>query len=74
MLWPRLDGGCACRTGRCSPVSYTHLDVYKRQGLIKGGMDRLGDVVDFNTVSGGTVKAKVVDPVFYDKDGEKQNV
>ncbi len=43
-------------------------------GLIKGGMDRLGDVVDFNTVSGGTVKAKVVDPVFFDKDGEKQNV
>ena len=43
-------------------------------GLIKGGLDRIGDVVDFNTVSGGTVKAKVVDPVFYDKDGEKQNV
>jgi sarcosine oxidase subunit alpha len=43
-------------------------------GLIKGGLDRIGDVVEFNTVSGGTVKAKVVDPVFYDKDGEKQNV
>jgi sarcosine oxidase subunit alpha len=42
-------------------------------GLIKGGMDRLGDVVEFNTITGGTVKAKVVDPVFYDKDGEKGN-
>ena len=42
-------------------------------GLIHGGMDRLGDVVEFNTITGGTVKAKVVDPVFYDKDGEKGN-
>ena len=42
-------------------------------GLIKGGMDRLGDVVEFNTITGGTVKARVVDPVFYDKDGEKGN-
>ncbi|WP_054008562.1 sarcosine oxidase subunit alpha family protein [Cypionkella psychrotolerans] len=43
-------------------------------GLIKGGMDRLGDVVEFTTITGGVVKAKVVDPVFYDKDGEKNNV
>ena len=43
-------------------------------GLITGGLARVGDVVEFNTVSGGTVAAKVVDPVFYDKDGEKQNV
>ena len=42
-------------------------------GLITGGLDRIGDVVDFNTVSGGAVRAKVVDPVFVDKDGEKQN-
>ena len=42
-------------------------------GLIKGGMDRLGDVVEFNTITGGTVKARVVDPVFYDKEGEKGN-
>ena len=43
-------------------------------GLIIGGLDRMGDVVEFNTVSGGTVAAKVVDPVFYDKEGAKQNV
>ena len=43
-------------------------------GLIKAGMDRLGDVVEFTTITGGVVKAKVVDPVFYDKDGEKNNV
>ncbi len=43
-------------------------------GLIHGGLNRIGDIVEFNTVTGGTVKARVVDPVFYDKDGEKQNV
>ncbi len=43
-------------------------------GLITGGLDRLGDVVEFNTVSGATVKAQVVDPVFFEKEGGKQNV
>ena len=43
-------------------------------GLIQGGLDRIGDVVAFNTVTGAEVQAKVVDPVFYDKDGAKQNV
>ena len=43
-------------------------------GLIMGGLDRMGDVVEFNTVTGGTVKARVVDPVFYDKEGVQQNV
>ena len=43
-------------------------------GLILGGLTRIGDEVDFNTVTGGTVTARVVDPVFYDKEGEMQNV
>ena len=43
-------------------------------GLLHRGPDRMGEVVEFNTVTGGTVKARVVDPVFYDKEGEKQNV
>ena len=43
-------------------------------GLIRHGPDRMGEVVEFNTVAGGTVKARIVDPVFYDKDGAKQNV
>lgn len=43
-------------------------------GLLKHGPARMGEVVEFNTVTGGTVKARVVDPVFYDKEGEKQNV
>lgn len=43
-------------------------------GLLKHGPQRMGEVVEFNTVLGGTVKARVRDTVFYDKDGEKQNV
>ena len=43
-------------------------------GLLKYGPTRMGEVVEFNTVKGGTVKAKVRDTVFFDKDGEKQNV
>ncbi len=40
-------------------------------GLLHGGPSRIGEVVEFNTVEGGTVKARVRDTVFYDKDGEK---
>ena len=43
-------------------------------GLVVRGPARLGEVVEFNTISGGVVPARIVDPVFYDKDGEKQNV
>ncbi|MBY6046766.1 sarcosine oxidase subunit alpha family protein [Vannielia litorea] len=43
-------------------------------GLVHGGPERMGEVIKFNKVDGSTVEAKIVDPVFYDKDGEKQNV
>jgi sarcosine oxidase, subunit alpha len=43
-------------------------------GLVHKGPERMGETVEFNTVSGGTVKARIVDPVFYDKEGAKQNV
>ncbi len=43
-------------------------------GLILHGPKRMGEVVTFPKVDGGEVQAKIVDPVFYDKDGEKQNV
>jgi sarcosine oxidase subunit alpha len=42
-------------------------------GLILGGMDRMGDEVAFNTLTGDPIKARVVDPVFYDKEGAKPN-
>ena len=43
-------------------------------GLVHHGPDRMGEVLEFPKVDGGIVKAKIVDQVFYDKDGEKQNV
>ncbi|WP_417726108.1 sarcosine oxidase subunit alpha family protein [Roseovarius sp.] len=43
-------------------------------GLVHNGPARMGDVIDFPKVDGGIVKAKIVDPIFFDKDGEKQNV
>jgi sarcosine oxidase subunit alpha len=43
-------------------------------GLVLHGPDRMGEVLEFPKVDGGIVKARIVDPVFYDKDGEKQNV
>ena len=45
-------------------------------GLISYGPDRMGQIVDFPTIDGSekVVRAKIVDPVFYDKAGDKQNV
>jgi sarcosine oxidase subunit alpha len=43
-------------------------------GLVLHGPDRMGEVIDFPKVDGTIIKAKIVDPVFYDKEGEKQNV
>ncbi|EDM72050.1 sarcosine oxidase, alpha subunit family protein [Roseobacter sp. AzwK-3b] len=43
-------------------------------GVVLNGPARMGDVLDFPKVDGTVIKAKIVDPIFYDKDGEKQNV
>jgi sarcosine oxidase subunit alpha len=43
-------------------------------GLVKHGPDRMGEVLEFPGDAGATFKAKIVDQVFFDKDGEKQNV
>jgi sarcosine oxidase subunit alpha len=43
-------------------------------GLVLHGPDRMGDVLEFPGTDGKTYSARIVDPVFFDKDGEKQNV
>ena len=69
------DNGQRNTQGRVTSTYYSPtLQRGIAMGLIRGGVDRMGDVVEFNTVAGGVVAAKVVDPVFYDKAGEKQNV
>ena len=43
-------------------------------GLVLRGPERVGETVEFSRLDGTTIKARIVDPVAYDKDGEKQNV
>ncbi|WP_096785966.1 sarcosine oxidase subunit alpha family protein [Rhodobacter sp. CZR27] len=43
-------------------------------GLVHRGPQRMGEVLEFPKMWGGVVKARIVDPVFYDKAGEKQDV
>ncbi|SMX30749.1 sarcosine oxidase subunit alpha family protein [Octadecabacter ascidiaceicola] len=43
-------------------------------GLVKDGPDRMGEFITFPKTDGTSVTAKIVDPVFYDPAGEKQNV
>ncbi|MEL6582697.1 MAG: sarcosine oxidase subunit alpha family protein [Pseudomonadota bacterium] len=42
--------------------------------LIERGSERDGEVLEFPVAKDRTIKAKVVDPVFYDKEGARQNV
>ena len=50
-------------------------------GLVHNGTDRMGEVLTFNTTDvpdrgeePKTIEAQIVNPVFYDPEGEKQNV
>ncbi|SPJ22470.1 sarcosine oxidase subunit alpha family protein [Palleronia abyssalis] len=43
-------------------------------GLVLNGPDRMGEVLEFPGTDGRVYKARIVDPVFYDKEGTKQDV
>ena len=43
-------------------------------GLVHHGPDRMGEVIRFARVDGTEIEAKIVDPVFLDKEGARQNV
>ena len=43
-------------------------------GLVLNGPDRMGEVISFTNTEGEPIRAKIVDPVVYDPEGEKQNV
>ncbi|MGI9395352.1 MAG: glycine cleavage T C-terminal barrel domain-containing protein, partial [Boseongicola sp.] len=43
-------------------------------GLVVRGPDRMGEELEFPKIDGSIVKAKIVDPIFFDPEGEKQNV
>ncbi len=42
--------------------------------LVKGGRARMGETVYAPLASGRVIQATITEPLFYDKDGEKQNV
>lgn len=71
-----VNGNCQ-RNVQGRVTSTYHSPTLKRgiaMGLLKHGPTRMGEIVEFNTAAGGTVKARVRDTIFFDKDGEKQNV
>lgn len=43
-------------------------------GLVKNGPARMGEVIEFIGDKGAVLKARIVDPVFYDKEGAKADV
>ncbi len=44
-------------------------------GLVRHGPDRMGEVIEFARDDGETmIRARIVNPVFFDPEGEKQNV
>ena len=61
--------------GRVTSTYYSPtLDCGIAMGLVLDGPDRMGEIIEFPGTEGATFKARIVDQVFYDKDGEKQNV
>ncbi len=63
--------------GRVTSTYYSPtLDRGIAMGLVKHGPERMGEIIEFPVLESGKapIRAKIVDAVFYDKDGEKQNV
>jgi sarcosine oxidase subunit alpha len=50
------------------------LDRSIAMALIEGGANRMGEVLEFPVDSQTVIRATIVDPVFYDKAGERQDV
>ena len=61
--------------GRVTSSYYSPtLDRGIAMALVHRGPDRMGEVIEMQGKDGATISARIVDPVFYDKAGEKQNV
>ena len=70
----RNENGQRNTEGRVTSTYYS--PTLKRgiaMGLVKHGPKRMGETLAFTKVDGGTVAAKIVDAVFFDKAGEKGN-
>ena len=61
--------------GRVTSTYYSaNLERGIAMGLVRHGPDRMGEVIDFPGDGGKVFKARIVDQVFLDKEGAKQNV
>ena len=49
------------------------LDKPIAMGLVRHGPARMGQVLDFPMPDGAVMQARIIDPVFYDKEGSRQN-
>jgi sarcosine oxidase subunit alpha len=69
------DNGQRNVQGRVTSTYYSPtLDRGIAMALVHRGPDRMGETVDIPKLDGTSVTARIVDQVFFDKDGEKQNV
>lgn len=60
--------------GRVTSTYYSPtLDKGIAMGLLLHGPDRMGEIVNIPGIDDTVFTARIVDPVFYDKDGEKPN-
>ena len=61
--------------GRVTSTYYSPtLDRGIAMALVKRGPERMGEIVEVSTMSGQPMAARICDPVFYDKAGERQDV
>ena len=75
VLEDRNENGQRRTGGRVTSTYYSPtLDRGIAMGLVARGPERMGETVRFTRIGGEPVEARIVDPVFFDKDGEKQNV
>ncbi len=62
----------------CGRVTSTYYSATLKRGiamgLVRNGPDRMGEVLQFTNINDDPISAKIVSPVFYDPEGEKQNV
>jgi sarcosine oxidase subunit alpha len=71
----RNENGQRTVIGRVTSSYHSpNLDRGIAMGLVLHGPERMGEVLTFPCTDGKEYQARIVDPVFYDKEGEKQNV
>ncbi|WP_420863818.1 sarcosine oxidase subunit alpha family protein [Algirhabdus cladophorae] len=69
------DNGQRNTIGRVTSTYYSPtLDRGIAMGLVHNGPDRMGERIEFPMLDGTSMFARIVDPVFFDKEGAKQNV